>query len=183
MKNPKTIAIVVGALVLLGVGFLFFKSPKPIIEIKAETITDIGPFPLVNTYVTSFCVMVLLIVVAVLATRKATIIPNRLQNLVESVMEAMYNICINTAGEKNGRRFFPVVLDDRALVRWRDADFRVRGVCEQLFVSRRHAGFGRRLHLRMHASGEQKPGQQQCDSPYRHTCPRHALWRGPNRFV
>jgi F0F1-type ATP synthase membrane subunit a len=25
-------------------------------------------------------------------------------------MEALYNICINTAGEKNGRRFFPVVM-------------------------------------------------------------------------
>ena len=53
MKNPKTLAIVVGALALLVVGFLFFRSPKPIIEIKAETITDFGPFPLVNTYVTS----------------------------------------------------------------------------------------------------------------------------------
>jgi F-type H+-transporting ATPase subunit a len=110
LKNPKTLLIVIGALALLLVGFLFFRSPKPIIEIKAETITDIGPFPLVNTYVTSLTVVVTLIVLAYLATRKIGLVPSGLQNVVEAVMEAMYNICINTAGEKNGRRFFPVVM-------------------------------------------------------------------------
>jgi F-type H+-transporting ATPase subunit a len=110
LKNPKTLLIVIGALALLLVGFVFFRSPKPIIEIKAETITDIGPFPLVNTYVTSVTVVVTLIVLAYLATRKIGLVPTGLQNVVEAVMEAMYNICINTAGEKNGRRFFPVVM-------------------------------------------------------------------------
>jgi len=110
LKSPKTIAIVIGALALLIVGFLFFRSPKPIIEIKAETITDIGPFPLVNTYVTSLTVVIVLAIVAVLATRKIELVPRGLQNVVEAVMEAFYNICINTAGEKNGRRFFPVVM-------------------------------------------------------------------------
>jgi F-type H+-transporting ATPase subunit a len=110
LKNPKTLAIVVGALALLVVGFLFFKSPKPIIEIKAETIADIGPFPLVNTYVTSLTVLIVLIVVAFLATRKIKLIPTGLQNAVEAIMEVMFNICINTAGEKNGRRFFPVIM-------------------------------------------------------------------------
>ncbi len=109
-KNPKTLAIVLGALVLLVVGFLFFRSPKPIIEIKAETITEFGPFPLVNTYVTSITVVLVLIIVAFLATRKINLIPTGLQNVVEAVMEAMYNICISTAGEKNGRRFFPVIM-------------------------------------------------------------------------
>jgi F-type H+-transporting ATPase subunit a len=110
LKNPKTLAIAIGALALLLVGFLFFKSPKPIIEIKAETIVDIGPFPLVNTYVTSLTVVVVLIVLAFLATRKLELIPSGLQNVVEGVMEAFYTIVINTAGEKNGRRFFPVIM-------------------------------------------------------------------------
>jgi F-type H+-transporting ATPase subunit a len=110
LKNPKTLAIVIGTLALLAIGFLFFKSPKPLIEIKAETITDIGPFPLVNTYVTSTMVVIVLIVVALLATRKISLIPTGLQNVVEAIMEALYTICINTAGEKNGRRFFPVIM-------------------------------------------------------------------------
>ncbi len=110
MKSPKTLAIVIGALALLLVGFLFFRSPKPIIEIKAETITEIGPFPLVNTYVTSLTVVIVLAIVAFLATRHIELVPRGLQNVVEAVMEAFYNICINTAGEKNGRRFFPVIM-------------------------------------------------------------------------
>ena len=52
----------------------------------------------------------MLIVLAFLATRKLDLIPHGLQNAVEAVVEALYNICINTAGEKNGRRFFPVVM-------------------------------------------------------------------------
>ena len=110
MKSPRTFAIVVGAIALLLVGFLFFRSPKPLIEIKAETITDIGPFPLVNTYVTSLTVVIVLAIVAFAATRNVAMIPRGLQNVVEAVMDAFYNICVNTAGEKNGRRFFPVVM-------------------------------------------------------------------------
>ncbi|MBI2724113.1 MAG: F0F1 ATP synthase subunit A [Chloroflexi bacterium] len=110
MKNPKTLATIVGALVLLAVGFLFVRGPKPIIEIKAETIANIGPFPLVNTYITSTFVVLVLILIGVLATRTVRLIPQGLQNAVEAVMEAMYTICISTAGEKHGRRFFPVVM-------------------------------------------------------------------------
>ena len=94
MKNPKTIAIVIGSLALLIVGFLFFKSPKPLIEIKAETIVDIGPFPLVNTYVTSLTVVVVLIVLAYFATRKMELIPSGLQNAVEGVVEALYTLSL-----------------------------------------------------------------------------------------
>jgi len=110
VKSPRTIGLVIGAVVLLLGGFLFVRGPKPIIEIKAETITDIGPFPLVNTYVTSCAVVIVLLIVAWLATRKLNIVPHGVQNAVEAVMEAFYNICVNTAGEKNGRRFFPVVM-------------------------------------------------------------------------
>ena len=107
MKNPKVIVAAVGTLLLLVVGFLFFRSPKPAIEIKAERITEFGAFPLVNTYTTSILVVIVVAVIALLATRKLELIPRGLQNAVEAVMEALYNLCVATAGEKNGRRFFP----------------------------------------------------------------------------
>ena len=110
MKNPKTILTVVGLLALLLVGFLFFRGPKPIIEIKAETLADIGPFPLANTYVASLSAVIVICALAWLATRNVRLIPQGLQNLVEAVLEAGYNLCVNTAGEKNGRRFFPVFM-------------------------------------------------------------------------
>ena len=110
MKNPKTIAIAVLALAFIGVGFLFFRGPKPIIEIKAETLAEIGPFPLVNTYVTSVTVVIVLIVLALLATRNMTLVPKGLQNFVEAIVDAFYTICVNTAGPENAKRFFPVIM-------------------------------------------------------------------------
>ncbi len=107
--NFKTIAIAAGALVLLAVGFLFFQSPKPIIEIKGEKLADIGFFPLLNTYVTSVLVVIMLCAVTYFGLRKLNMVPGGLQNVIEGVAEALYNICITTAGEKNARRFFPVI--------------------------------------------------------------------------
>lgn len=108
LKNPKALAIGIGALVFIAVGFLFVRGPKPIIEIKGETLAEIGPLPILNTMVTGFTVAIILIVVSFLATRNMKLIPSGLQNLVEAIAEALYNLCIQTAGEKNGRRFFPV---------------------------------------------------------------------------
>jgi F-type H+-transporting ATPase subunit a len=110
VKNPKTIIIALALIVLLLVGFIFFRGPKPIIEIKAETLADIGPFPLANTYVASLAAVIVICAIAWLATRNVRLIPQGVQNLVEAVFEAGYNLCVNTAGEKNGRRFFPVFM-------------------------------------------------------------------------
>jgi F-type H+-transporting ATPase subunit a len=41
--------------------------------------------------------------------RKSRLIPGRLQSLFESVLGWLLNLCESAAGEKNGRRFFPVV--------------------------------------------------------------------------
>ena len=106
MKNPRTILIVVGALALVLVGFLFVRGPKPIIEIKAEKLADIGPFPLVNTYVTAVLVVITVSAVAWFLTRKVELIPGRKQNVIEAIVDALYTICINTAGQQNARRFF-----------------------------------------------------------------------------
>jgi F-type H+-transporting ATPase subunit a len=38
-----------------------------------------------------------------------SVVPRGIQNLFEAIIEAIYNLVINTAGEKHGRRFFPVV--------------------------------------------------------------------------
>jgi F-type H+-transporting ATPase subunit a len=110
VKNVKTLLIVVGLIVLIGIGFLFVRGPKPIIEIKAEKLTGTGPFPLFNTYVSSWAAVIVVIVLGYLAGRKASLIPHGIQNLVETVFEAGYNICVGTAGEKHGRRFFPVFM-------------------------------------------------------------------------
>jgi F-type H+-transporting ATPase subunit a len=52
-------------------------------------------------------VAVLMSLVAFLASRKATLIPGRLQNLVEMLVEALYNFVVGILGEKHGPRYVP----------------------------------------------------------------------------
>jgi F0F1-type ATP synthase membrane subunit a len=108
VKNPKALLIALGAMALIGVGFFFVRGPKPIIEIKGEKVAELGPLPLLNTLITAFTVSLIIILLTWLATRRMNIIPRGLQNAFEAVAEALYNMCVQFAGEKNARRFFPV---------------------------------------------------------------------------
>ena len=109
MGKKTAIAITIGTIALLLVGFLSLRSPRPIVELKAETVTHIAGFPLTNTMITSWIVIVLLVAVAFFATRNMTLVPRGLENFFEMALEALYNLVVSTAGEKHGRRFFPVV--------------------------------------------------------------------------
>jgi len=83
--------------------------PPPAVELPASAIFHIGLFPVTNTILTSWITVLILVLIALLVTRKAKLIPGRLQGLVESVIEWMYNFCKDVAGPENGRKFFPFV--------------------------------------------------------------------------
>ena len=105
----RTFGIVAGTILLVVVGFVFLRGPKPHIEIKAETLWTIGFFEITNTLFTAWIIIAILVVVAILATRNMRYVPSGLQNVMEAIVEALYTLCVNTVGEKNGRRFFPVI--------------------------------------------------------------------------
>ncbi len=107
--NPRTLLFVAVGLVAFIAGFVFLRGPTPHITIAAEELTKVGPVKLTNTMVTSWFVVVFIIVFFFLATRRWGLVPSGLQNFVEAALEAFYNLVVNVAGEKNGRRFFPVV--------------------------------------------------------------------------
>jgi F-type H+-transporting ATPase subunit a len=107
--KPKTLAIVVGIIVLVGVGFFFFKLPQPVIEIAPEAVFDIGPFTVTNTILTAWVMIILICGGLWLGTRKLTLVPSGFQNVLEFAMEALGNIVNNVAGEQKGRRFFPLI--------------------------------------------------------------------------
>jgi F-type H+-transporting ATPase subunit a len=109
VRKPSVILITVATIALLLVGFLSLRSPRPIVELKAETVTHIAGFPLTNTMITSWIVIILLASLAFFATRNMSLVPRGLQNFFEMALEALYNLVVNTAGEKHGRRFFPVI--------------------------------------------------------------------------
>ena len=83
--------------------------PAPTVELPATPVFHIGAMPVTNTVIASWISVVVLILLALLVTRKLKLIPGRLQSIMEEVINWMYNFCKDVAGEKNGRRFFPFV--------------------------------------------------------------------------
>ncbi len=106
----KTRPIAIGMIILFVVGFIFLRGPIPHISIAAEPLTKVGGVKITNTMLTSW-VIVILIALGVLfvTSRKWTLVPAGVQNFVEAVVEAFYNLVTGIAGEEKGRRFFPVV--------------------------------------------------------------------------
>jgi F-type H+-transporting ATPase subunit a len=80
------------------------------ISLAAEKIAHVGPMPITNSMVTSWIGAILLIVVALLATRKMKIIPSGLQNVFEFAIEALYNTANGVIdNEKQTRKYFPLI--------------------------------------------------------------------------
>jgi F-type H+-transporting ATPase subunit a len=106
----RTRLIALGMIILFIVGFIFLRGPIPHISIAAEPLTTVGGVKITNTMLTSW-VIVILIALSVLfvTSRKWTLVPGGVQNFVEAVVEAFYNLVTGIAGEEKGRRFFPVV--------------------------------------------------------------------------
>jgi F0F1-type ATP synthase membrane subunit a len=93
----------------LAVGLFFAKGPQPEITVKAEHLWTVGPLTITNTLLTSWVVLVGLIVIAWLCTRSLQLIPSGPQNFIEGVISFLLAQIEEIAGEKNGRRFFMVI--------------------------------------------------------------------------
>ena len=107
MGRNGRIAIV--AVVLGLAGFVFLRGPTPHITLKPETLHSFGIVNITNTMITSWIVVILIVVGVFLMTRRWELVPRGAQNILEAILEAFYNVVTGIAGEKNGRRFFPVV--------------------------------------------------------------------------
>lgn len=93
---------------LLGLpDWLIVAKPHP--ELPAEVVFHLFGFPITNSIIATWVTMVFLVSFCFVATRKMTLVPGRRQALLEFVIEALLNFCRSVAGEKNGRRFFPIV--------------------------------------------------------------------------
>ncbi len=99
----------------LGSSLFGFKMPDwltvspPHVVLPAEVIFHMGPLPVTNTIITSWITVLILILIAILVTNRSKLVPGRFQGAVETIIEWMYNFCKDVAGEKLGRKFFPVV--------------------------------------------------------------------------
>lgn len=117
------IILVVLALVIIGVlagplGKELFKGltlpawlsvPKPEPELPAEAIFYISGFPVTNTMLATWITVAFLVVCSFLITRRMKVVPGRVQTAFEFLLGWLYDFCTSAAGEKDGRRFFPLV--------------------------------------------------------------------------
>lgn len=101
--------VVIGLVALVAIGFIFFQLPQPIIELAPEPVFHFGSIDIINTWLTAWIMIAVIGLITVLGTRRLSIVPRGFQNLFEALFEGFFNIASSVAGEKNARRFFPVV--------------------------------------------------------------------------
>jgi len=82
-------------------------QPHPVLP--AEHVFDVFGFPITNTIVASWITMAVLVILFIAAFSRSKLIPSRLQSILESLLGFVYNLTVGIAGEKDGRRFFPLV--------------------------------------------------------------------------
>ncbi|HKS71407.1 MAG TPA: F0F1 ATP synthase subunit A [Ktedonobacterales bacterium] len=87
---------------------MFWKLPH--IAVPSDPLFYLGQFPVFNTFLLSILSALLIILLFAIALRKVNIVPRRFQNLVEWFFEGVLNICVEVAGKRDGRRFFPWVM-------------------------------------------------------------------------
>lgn len=78
------------------------------VTLAAEKIATLGPLPITNTILTTWLVTFILITFAAAATKKVALVPNGIQNLAESMVEAFQNLVESIAGERT-KVFLPIV--------------------------------------------------------------------------
>ncbi len=86
---------------------LSIDRPDP--RLPAETVFHILGFPITNSIIGAWITIIFLVGFSYVVTRRMKLIPGRLQAAFEFLIGWLYDLCCSVAGEKNGRRFFPVV--------------------------------------------------------------------------
>lgn len=75
---------------------------------ETSTLFQIGPLEITSVVVTSWAIMLILTVFAILATRNLKEVPGPLQNVAEMVVEALQNYFNGLLGKEHAKRYFPV---------------------------------------------------------------------------
>lgn len=94
--RTRNILIIVGALIISIASRFFLYTGPPHVEVAAEVIFDgIPGFPITNSFVVSIIIDIFVIALAVAATRNLQMVPRGLQNVMEFILEALYNLFRN----------------------------------------------------------------------------------------
>ena len=81
----------------------------PNISIAPEHLFDLFGFPITNTLLCTWIVIVVLFFVCYLGTRRQDLVPSGMQNAFEFLVEGLLGLVESVSGKKKGRKFFPFV--------------------------------------------------------------------------
>lgn len=79
------------------------------VSVKPETLFEIGPVQVTNSFVTMIVVMVVIVLVGHLVARNATLVPTHGQSIFEMATEFILGLVEGAAGKEVGRRIFPLI--------------------------------------------------------------------------
>ncbi len=122
---PMIIGLTVVLLGLLVVGFIagplgqsllgdvglpeWLSVSEPHPKLPAETVFHIFGLKITNSIIATWVTIVFLVGFSYIITRRMKLVPNRLQAAFEFLVGWLYDLCCSVAGEKNGRKFFPII--------------------------------------------------------------------------
>lgn len=80
------------------------------ISLAAEKIAHIGSFPITNSMLLSWIASIFLILISMIATNKISIIPNKIQNFFEAIIEFLFDTANSVLeNEKVTKKYFPLI--------------------------------------------------------------------------
>ncbi len=103
--HPRQTTIIASVVVLLLLS-LVIRVPQPHVSIAGEALLENGPAWFTNTLLTTFVVDIILLVLVWFVTHNMNLIPSGLQNVVEAILEFLYNLAESIAG-KAASIYFP----------------------------------------------------------------------------
>jgi F-type H+-transporting ATPase subunit a len=122
---PVLVIVVVVALAIVVIGFIsgsigqkllpnvhlpsWLVPSAPEVSLPAPVLFHIFGLPITNTMIAGWITIVVLVLLSWLITRRMKLVPGRVQAVFEFALGWIYDFCASVAGEKNGRRFFPIV--------------------------------------------------------------------------
>jgi F-type H+-transporting ATPase subunit a len=83
--------------------------PKPEPHLPAPILFHVLGLPVTNSMLAGWITVIFLGLFSWLITRRMRLVPRRWQVVLEALLGWIFDLCNSIAGEKNGRKFFPVV--------------------------------------------------------------------------
>lgn len=85
----------------------FIRVPE--VHLAPQEVFTAGGFVVTNTLLSAWLTTVVVLLVFGLGSRKAALVPGRMQGVIELLFEALYGFIKGVVGERYGRRFFPIL--------------------------------------------------------------------------